>query len=716
MRSEERDAEIPTPGTAPAQELTHEIVSVQEETPGTAPVQGATSGVTSAQDEVSHSASGRASDLRPNNAGAKTASNPPTVEEWISTLDDDRAEILTCLFSGGRVATLAKARDISLTEARKLKKDALAGRPVLFEDRYRYLFRTYRMSSVTLKQLTGLGRLSYGYLMFLYSPGYRPLRPDALQDICVPQEIRDKLSEKNEETRHTPLGMVRVDGEYISRNRTSLLIKYGKQYAAKPMGASSFRLGYNEFLSRLSLGMGPDMSLPSSLAGFTYCLERTGSYLVISKDHVRYRPYSEYDYRALRELLGTYVSRNIECSTELLFREHPDLMKDLDILDAQELHVVIKRLLDEEDIEGVHLEKRPVIRFGEGDRKRQAIELIKEMGPSSVDEVAAEYESRFGNSPSFFKTAVKREISAYCKNGRFEYRETDMSAEQREYLLSLLDKDYQALDLVKAQFSVRFPDMNELDVNDEVLSELGYHVDCGLVVRDGVELGPVFSRLVRQKESFSIRDPDFGPAVLSHPEFRKVLNRGLNSLEIVEISKDEFVLVKKLKRIFGVTRADLLDYANEAGKTAQHEAPFTIHSLRKEGFVHRIDSLREDAGLGDCMYESLIALLPQSYGIKRTAMGGTMVFCKLNHKFSAVDFLELIVKSEERIELDELIDLLLDEYGVSVPESTLRLAIDRAVGEGRLFFNQSFQMLLPSKEANLEFLRGLIDQPKQDQQ
>ena len=384
-------------------------------------------------------------------------------------------------------------------------------------------------------------------------------------------------------------------------------------------------------------------------------------------------------------------------------------MDQLDLKTEDELFVIIKRVVSEYHIQNVTILKNPMLQLGKANRHQQVLEIIQEISPASADEIASSYQERYGVSASTVKSSYLRDFQAYRKHGIYEYRDTSLTDTQRDYLANLLTADYHALSSIKMRYEAAPFSPSGLDINDENLESLGYITSHGLVVRKDIDLKALFAERIDSHERFCEGGSGFEEAVMHHPAFRSELSSRISLYQIVQFEPGKYISSKKLEDIFGISPAMLSAYARKVARSATPEIPFTVESLRRSGFSDPVDSLRENADFKDCFYETLIESLPATDLIKRTSLDGTKVYCKSKTPLSSSTFIKHIVQREGEIEIEDLLYLLEDEYGIKTSINVLRGIIERAYQANYIFYNQQFETLLPDKAANAEFLRRCIN-------
>lgn len=134
-----------------------------------------------------------------------------------------------------------------------------------------------------------------------------------------------------------------------------------------------------------------------------------------------------------------------------------------------------------------------------------------------------------------------------------------------------------------------------------------------------------------------------------------------NDYEIIEFSPDKYINFRKLHAI-GITKDELTEFCEDVLKFVGESRYFTMKSLRKDGFSHKLDEL----GFDDWFYTSILveSKSPLSY----QKIGGTKVMLSGKFKVIMENFLEFIVFNQDSLSIDiyELSELLSTYYGLNI--------------------------------------------------
>lgn len=624
----------------------------------------------------------------------------PTVREWLDTLEGNRRAVMEARIAGKSLMECAGQIGVTRERVRQLQEDAMSKRPALAEDTLAGFVNTYSMNAEQFCEITGLDQSAYNYLnLAADSRKYeRRALADALDDEKLPDEYKGAIR------RISDVGYGYIGGNRVHLDRRSVLESLVEVYASEEsISLQRLRDEYNAFLESNDVegleafDFSDEHNLKALLERSDYIMfasapqDETGE-----KRPLRYYDWGSYDYARLEQALVSCPLHDIECSTALLFRDEEmrEVIDSLDLRNEYELHVAIRRMIPY--INGLRLLKRPNMVFGNGNRRDQIIGLIKEIGPVGEHELAEEYERRYGVKEASFRGSYLKDFQAYCKNGVYAFVSEDLSEEQIAFLHEELSEDYVSLSVVRERFKTRFPDASASLISGENLSQLGYAISGNLAIRKDVNVPSLFSGLIDSHKVFSMDTPGFGADVFSNEQFISQIHIKERAFAIVESEKGTYVQTGVLSELDDpVTNSDFRSYINDALEFMVDGTPYTIQSLRLDGFEHSLDVLRKEMGFGDYFYASVLSQAFMGGRVKLTTINNVKVFCERSGSFAATDFFELILKDVESIEVDELAGLLAEKYGIDVTNSYIRSTAKRS----RLYFSESVDMIFESVEA-----------------
>ena len=128
-----------------------------------------------------------------------------------------------------------------------------------------------------------------------------------------------------------------------------------------------------------------------------------------------------------------------------------------------------------------------------------------------------------------------------------------------------------------------------------------------------------------------------------------------NKLQIIEYTKSNFINIRKLKQ-YGYDENKLHNLQLQVFELADKYDYFTIYRLKKDGHFFEIDEL----GFENFFIESIVKTFKH---LNYTSFENTIIFSKSN--FTSGDFIRDIILKFKKISFSDLLDYLLNEYGIS---------------------------------------------------
>lgn len=646
-----------------------------------------------------------------------TGEGPMPIEAWLALLPSDDADLLRWVFSDKSLMDYPHEPG-GLGQLRQRRAKLLSSRPQLDEDQFAPLYQRYDLTEEAFCKITLASPMVFGYLKACGPSSKFSLRR-APDDDALPQEWRDRAAQLNRRPASDgPCVFASAEEDNGSgadrapRKRSSGFFSLGKALRAfAESGAvkeyhslKEIRAMYRRFLENNGCAHRESVALPEEDTRCLNALRGSCMFLVPRANKIRSYAVDSRFTSELRRVLRRAAKRNIECGAGLILRENQELCDLYDVRDEEELYEIIRSFVHADSISGLEMGAIPLIRLGETNRKRQMLGVLSDAGAElSREELAQLYADTYCVSKVTAKNNYLRDMGEYLRNGRYSFVETDLTAEQQKFIKSMVSEDYVSLPYVAASFTAKFGAESSRLINDYTLDPLGLNISRDLIVKKGVDLRGSFAQLLRSRDSFAYGAPGFGDEVVNHPDFRLEISSLLCSLTFIECNRGSFVSVSHLEQSTGVRKLQLMTYAYAMYTRTEPGVPFTVASLRKQGFKHDLDAVFEGYGFDETFYDGLIMYAIPGNQIRRTRFSGVCMFCRKEGTFSSADAVEYVVKQKGPIEVEDLIDTFRNEYGVVITAAD----IQRAVKERELFYNVDLDMVMPNKEANAAYLSKL---------
>ena len=471
---------------------------------------------------------------------------------------------------------------------------------------------------------------------------------------------------------------------------------------------------YEDFLA--DHGISPNdtyLQLPGARK-LAMALRRSGGILMMRQSTVRYYDWSAVDFSRLDAALREMSKENIECSISLFMRRYPDVTESVGARDEDELYAIARERCSKRRhglritaVPDVSFPKIPIVIFGNGNRERQVLGLIEEMSPVQANELAEEYERRYGVRSATVKSSFLKDFRQYRVNGRYELYAGALTAEESHFVEDAVQGNaYTPLGFVRKRFEGAFIGSTSRKLNDANLSALGYGISENLIVRSGVNLRREFSNLIERNGKFSRGDEGFPIEVMEHSLFRSEEARRMRELGIIEYESGSFVSAEYLRSHYGVTVSDMRDFVEAVTSYVPDEMPFTIKNLLDEGFTHRVMVLKVTGEFGTGILSSIFAQARDGMRVHNTTYGGVTIFCKSVEPFSASKLVRKTVECEGEMELEDLADQLKSKFGVEVTNSALRQLVDRS---GLFVATALDETIFLDREAYSAYVKDMLD-------
>lgn len=646
-----------------------------------------------------------------------TGKGPMSIDAWLALLPADDANLLRWIFSDKPLMDYPH-KPAGLGPLRQRRADLLRNRPRLDEDKFAPLYQRYDLTEDAFCKITQASPMTFGYLKSVKVSNKFSLRL-AANDRTLPQEWRERIAQLNRrpaaDALRTPASTEESNAtqlEQIARKkignlstRSVALRAFAESGAVKEYhNLKDFRNRYQLFLEENKCGYKMTLALPSDDIRCLNELRGTHMFLVARANKIRaYKVDSRFT-SELRQILTLAVGRNIECGAGLIMRENQELCDLYDVHDDEELYEIIRSFVRPGSVPGLEMGSMPLIRLGKTDRKNQMLDVLRDAGTElSREEFAQRYAEKYCIEMKTVRNNYLRDMSAYLRNGRYSYVDSNLTDEQQQFIKDMLTEDYVSLPYVTASFAAKFGTASDRLVNDQSLAPLGLEISRDLIVKEDVDLRQSFTNLLMSRDSFAYGSPGFGDEVINHPEFRNAITPLLRNFTFIECNHDSFISLKRLSESTGIRRIDLGSYACSLFARTERDVPFTVTSLRKQGFMHKLDAVVDECGFDNSFYDSIVLYGLAQEQIKRTRFSGVYMFCRKEGTFSSGDAVEYVVRQKGPIEVGDLIDAFQDDYGVVITAAD----INRAVQDKGLFYNEDLDMVMLSKRMNAEYLREL---------
>ena len=595
----------------------------------------------------------------------------PTVMDYVSSLADDKKKFfLLRKLSGVTLEEIGTEYNLTRERVRQIINKALRRVPLLYEDRFKWLFENFKLRNKEFAQILNLDTSSVEYIALTTKRGEAKIE-DAVID-SLPERFRTPVEN------YLYKDYIVENGVYIKKSKIDIARYLLKQYE-EPVLAEDLLDAYNDLLRRHNLE--EDESLITSRRYFETTLPRLDEVLLVHGRRLKYTGLSHADIPQLLEKLEFNSFHNVEISTKLFVTRYPEVLEEYDIHNEYELHNLLKKHLQDKN---VHFNRQPMLSIGKANREAQVFDLMIENAPISQYDLAVLYEDQYGVDSATVLANYFRSIDEYLDKGVFSIEYEDLTQEEKDALQSILNEDVMPIEGIRKLYEARLPrhDLHKLSTYNFKL--LGYKVNHDIVYRADryQNLDQIVSGLfVRDVCDLSDRKWLF-----HSPTINSKLNMMRSSGQIYEYAPLTYVSSGWISQV-GLSEADLKEYSNAVQVFAKGHV-FTTRSLKARGFINPF----KDYQLPDLFWESVII---SSGWAGHQRLAGTMIFQESRETtFHSARIIRDIVEQYGSISVKDITDLLNYDYGISVDKTK----VVTLAQEADLFYSSAKKKIYVSYE------------------
>jgi len=578
----------------------------------------------------------------------------PSLWEYVDSIPDERQrETLKLRLQGHTLEEIGIAQlGVTRERVRQIIQKCLRNKHVTIEeDKYLSLVEKYAFSKEDFLVSFDAAESVYIYLMLVIDKVGELSLEQLLEDTEYPVELRKGVK------RAVYRNYFTIGGARVLKRRTELADYVVHTYFHDEAPFDVFLERYNAVL--LNLDLAEDSQFTINRASYQNRLADADNVLWKYPSRFRFYDMIGRDFTALLNGLDLSQYVDVELSSLKIFRSHPELMEEYDIRDEYELHNLLKKLHNKNNLGDIAFPRMPTIRFGKVDRDNQVLELLLHLAPVDVSDFCAAYEEEYG---VLARTVAGSHISCIDEyrdsNNIFDISSEPLPAEQMKRMQKIAPDDYYNISTITHLYLNEFPDASPDMINSYTLKSLGFKVYSSYVIRDSYASAMKYFRHILTADD--IIDAREFPSTLTLQKSYASELCGLKSrYEIIEFEPQQYINRRRLEGM-GISALDIEDYCDKVSQFVQPYDYFTIHSLRRQGFTHSMDAL----DFGDWFFASLLTEDRERYHYQR--MGGTKVFCQSSDQFIMEDFFEFIVEKYGNLDIGEFVQILKNEFDVSV--------------------------------------------------
>lgn len=584
----------------------------------------------------------------------------PCFAEWVETLKIDTARIIKSRVEGHTLEECGKEFGITRERVRQIIVKQLKNKPLLREDTFSYWYTNYNIDCDAMCSIFNISEEEYAYLELVYKKGKVDIE-NLSEDIHFPEQRKHSLRSYLLKDR------VKIGDEYIPCSRNEITTELLKMYCSESdMLIDEFYNRYMDFLRNNNIYNKSDL-LFSSLKNFGAIIERNNNVVTKYGRRLRYYPINEYDFIEFVDELKFEQYKNVEISTLKMFVENKELMQRYDILDEYELHNILKKtsnIWNDSKKYDISFSRMPLVIFGKADREKQAIDLLYQVAPVTIEEYCEFYEMEYGMLARTVMANIHTFLNKYYHAGIYEVDQPLLSEQEYEYMAGELKEDFYFIDDVKDIYKNYFG-KDEMDkINPRTLKELHFKVYVNYIIHERYPSAyEFFVDMVSSKDLFSYSDIDRRFSYVQ--ALNQVINEMREKFDILEYEDMKFISFNRIKVVRDdISKNDFTNYILKVGEMIGDDLFFTIHSLKKKGLNDKL----HDIGF-DEWFNSAIVKNSKKYKFVKT--GGNVIFTVLNKQITTVDFIKYVMTIKKSENIYDFCKDLKENYNVDISKDRI---------------------------------------------
>ena len=605
----------------------------------------------------------------------------PKLNEILKQMDFDEDGILKMRLQGLSLEEVGKKFDVTRERIRQKQTKLIKLLPYLQEDGiYKEIYEKF---NITLSQFTLVfeeqnSESIYNYLKIRYNSGNDDFLEWIIQSGLSRLE-KFQLFKDNKK-------ILSFEGEIKSLVRGTIIneVLFANRKTYKYLNEELFNEAYHTYLQKNDItefAAENTTSLMNSAIVSDYCISSKGNQFRFHDNHLTEEEINKILLKVDGLEDGIYSMRKI-------FDENKDLMKEIDIKDAYELHNLFKRYVKVPI--NMKLTRAPEFQVGDTAKYDFYLEKIMEQSGVLVETYANNIQREYGLPAQTTQSYLSMNFQKYIFKNRIEsniqlptnqmfYEKMKDSLTENIYLLSTVKK-------IKEKLGY------ENNLTQLLMNELGFMIRGNFVIRK------IYSNTKQAFLGEILKSPSYkitGTDIQKTMEFYNYEKELEEDFQVIRSSENELLPVKFLEKN-GFEKSILEEFSKSVYDFVEPETYFTLPNLMKSGFNH--DFL--DYGFDDITYERIIFCC---LGISIISKKGSYLFKKTeNSEIILNDFFISELEAVKSIDAFAFIEDINQKYNMRFDMNDVK---HRIINQGA-YYSQALKKFYIDKNDYLDEVYG----------
>ena len=529
----------------------------------------------------------------------------PKLENIINELDEEKKDIIIRRLNGETLKSIGDSIGKTRERIRQIEKKFfdLLEKIQVQENMYKSIFFEYDWTEEIFLKIFKEEKTTFSYLQILEKKENGSLyEKKPLKEILNEKEINLKTKKIIEEKIYLDYVILK-NGDKIKVAKNELLDYILEHYVEEGLRYEEVFVIYKNFLKEYSLEKNSKLLFTEKY--FESKIETHPKILLQNGRKIRYYGDILITEDELIKALDLKKYRDIELSTKKIFDENLYQMEEWDIQDEYELHNLIKKVIKDKDKLKLEVSKMPTLKFGKSDREMQILNLLITLSPVSAKDFSIEYEKIYGVKNEVVIANYLLNFSKYYQEGLYIINQKKMNSDEYKKMKAFMtEKIYEINSLKKLYKDLLGKDDDGL-INSYNLNKLGYRITYGFVLsKEYFSLEYYFKKEILKNRVIDIKEMNIiGRRTSSYYSAIASLKK---EFKIIAIEAYKYVLFEEIEKK-GITLQIINDYIDSVAKFKEDNSIFTVYSINKEGFSHKLNEYNFD----EWFYGSLLSTDPR---------------------------------------------------------------------------------------------------------
>lgn len=554
----------------------------------------------------------------------------PTFPSILSCLDlffpERECQLYKLRIQGATLEEIGKELDLSRERVRQIIKemnDFLNRENIICqEDSFRHFIQNYNLSAQEFEKIFS-NPLAYGYLQTRFN--YSKIQKLPLSDLLTDPKLPDYALVNLKALLNS--SYIQLEGDMVKKSKFIIHRYLLTRYALDQINFLDYFTIYKKFMAQHKLDGHPSLFvLPHNLISK---LSASKEILWSFRKNFRYYPFYSYDFSKLLRELALDQYKDVEYSTKYFFTHHPQLMKDYDIRDEYELHNLLRKICLPEDYPQMKFLRMPNIRFGQGHRTDQMLQLLSDHSPISSHDLARLYEQKYGVKQKSVVATYMKCLEPYYYNGIYNKEKELLPPDILADFKKQVTEDFYFIQDLQDKFQETYPQLGPNYINSRSLRQLGYKVYQNYCISKNYRYARDFFRAILSKET-KYKEDFFSKKFWSLANVVSNFYWLKKNLSLFHYDQTTIVNLTYLKNL-GVSKEDIVHFLKTLDSLVLENRSFSIACLKSR--------LKDDPLLQKQLPDSFFAYLLEDH----------LEGIYLDHFYSQ----GLIYRSKRRLSLEE---------------------------------------------------------------